>query len=186
MHEDKALELFEQRLATVEKLVGSFSANTETTCFDLLNETNNKLIVLQKNIWLNNVMQQANDIKKYTGLDFLNELNEDQNAKIQLILKDEAQIRKMNEDFDKLKSLSNILNSGAFKDVPQLTEKLRSVSLKQALLKDDVDAFTGEMKDFLKENFTAIKAISETLAGLDDYLRSFEKHKVSDDKESYE
>jgi hypothetical protein len=150
------IELFEKRLASFERLVGKSDKHDNAQIWDLLSEINQKISSKIPQIRLYSVLQHSDDIKKYASLDFFNELPNDQQAKLELILREEEQLIEINKNFEKLETLSKVLTSDAFNEVPKMIEKLQELSLKHSLFKEEMNAYTNETKEFLAFYFHTV------------------------------
>lgn len=158
MAEIDNIESLEKRLVSFEKLVGKSDTQENVQIWDSLNEINQKISSKLPQIRLYSALQHSDDIKKYTSLDFFNELSDNQQAKLELILKEEEQLMEMNRNFEKLETLSKVLTSDVFNEVPKMTQRLHGLSLKHSLFKEEMNSYSDETKEFLAFYFNTVSS----------------------------
>merc|ERR1712127_338532 len=167
------LDLIEQRINTLENLVGSSENIDQTKGFETIRDISKNITnYLSENSKIANYCNNLTDIEKYTDFNALNEIEDEDllNAKIELILDEEANIKRMNKNFENLKNLANVLDNKNLNDMPSLLENLKDLSGNHAILKVDEEAYSMEIKQFLSSYFNSMQLISETMENLNSYL----------------
>ncbi len=151
---------------------------------EILSILDSKLRGLEARNKIASAMKQAGAINKLIDQDYFNELNEDIETKVEFILKQENNIKKTNDNIEKLNSFTKALDSAVFKDVPELTKKLREISIQHSELKATTNAQKLEVTEFLAEYYEKIQLIGDTLIGLDQILKSFDPKNKTDDNQT--
>ena len=108
------LDLLEQRVNTLEALVGNTEKLDQTKGFDWIQSTSNRLTTfLNENPKISSLIKNLNSVNKYKHFAVLNELEDEHliKAKMELILQEEQNIRQINKDFEQLQNLAKVLDN---------------------------------------------------------------------------
>ncbi|CAF0713407.1 unnamed protein product [Brachionus calyciflorus] len=171
------LQILEDRVKRLENLVGKFDKLEETKGLETINDVQNKLSNFSSTYpRIGAVFKLLNDIKRYTDFDAISEIEDESllKAKTELILSEEDNIRKLDNEFRKLNDLVQILDNPALNDIPKLCERLKDLCSSHSSLKENEDQLKEELKNFLSVYYTSMKTINESLLNFDDYLKQFE------------
>lgn len=178
---DCELDIFEERISRLERLVLGQNINEkdDIEVADTLLIVSNKLAnVASKNQKVSSVMKRVDDIEKFCDpLYAESDVFVPEDVKYQLILSEEDKLKEALNQFEKLESLKPILDSQAFRDVPDIGGRLSKILAAQSNQEKEVEALTINTYQLLQHYNDIVNGLSKNLAAIEMAVSSLEPPK---------
>lgn len=169
-----SLKLLEDRIVELEKQV--YGVGKVLQLDDPQPETSITDNLLHANTLISSALSGREKINEAIGrlpelnehLDITSEdLDMSVKAKLHLLLLLEKEINENHNRLNEIQELMPVLETDSLKDIPELSEKLNELSLKQLKIHEEAQAFTKNMYAVFCTYNDIIDSISKTLIGLD-------------------
>ncbi|CAH1796684.1 unnamed protein product [Owenia fusiformis] len=174
---DQNLEILESRLKSLENSVYGDSNKdlSYPKVIDSLSNIDKQLnTAVASRDKIKKLLDQTPLMEKYLDPTYASESGLSQTAKVDIILSEEDQIRKLAADFEKIKNATQSLDSEHLKGIPKVASRLQQLAQVNIDQKEQVGQLTEDVRNLLVEYNNTISLLSKQFIQWDEIVTQLE------------